>query len=364
MPSPIPASRFLPRQFSPIAVDLRTCCSSPADPFPKATASVHRFGSPDSNSVSTPTYRHLSWFTINWQQLELEEIPLGSGGFGSVYKGIYYNQVVAVKKVKKHTKNWLASRHSFWAELNVTQLCHENVVRVLAASTFAPGDWDKGDNLGVIIMEYVGSTSLHQLLYRETSKPLDAQQCTQYSQDLARGLAFLHSHGIIHLDLKPANVLISDQNVCKIGDFGCSQMVHQGSPISTSSDTSNLLCHHMGGTYTHRAPELLKGMAPTPKADIYSFGITLWQMITREQPYVGERHYILYAVVAYNLRPALTAFVFHEGGLGWHFQNLILDCWRSDPEARPSAAELLQSLQDVTRKLCSPSKTGTVQGTV
>uniref|UniRef100_A0A8C0UYV4 Serine/threonine-protein kinase mos n=1 Tax=Cyanistes caeruleus TaxID=156563 RepID=A0A8C0UYV4_CYACU len=77
----------------------------------------------------------LSWYSIDWDQLCLLQ-PLGSGGFGSVYKATYHGATVAVKQVKKSSKNRLASRQSFWAELNVAQLQHDNVVLKDFSNTF------------------------------------------------------------------------------------------------------------------------------------------------------------------------------------------------------------------------------------
>uniref|UniRef100_A0A3B3DDT5 non-specific serine/threonine protein kinase n=1 Tax=Oryzias melastigma TaxID=30732 RepID=A0A3B3DDT5_ORYME len=182
---------------------------------------------------------------------------VGSGGFGSVFRAEYLGKTVALKRVKKSSKNRLASRQSFWAELNVAHLHHNNIVRVIAASTSAPGG----------------------------SEPLREERCLRYSADIARGLRYLHAHSLVHLDIKPANVLVSSEEVCKIADFGCSVKLDRARETCADHPHVSLV----GGTYTHRAPELLKGEAVSPKADIFSFGITLWQLLTREPPYAGER---------------------------------------------------------------------------
>ncbi|NWI08594.1 MOS kinase, partial [Crypturellus soui] len=343
MPSPIPLSRFLPLEFSP-SVDLRPC-SSPLV-IPGKDGKSFLGGTPLPRTRRLPP--RLAWCSIDWDQLCLLQ-PLGSGGFGSVYKATYRGATVAVKQVKKSSKNRLASRQSFWAELNVARLQHANVVRVVAASTCAPASQN---SLGTIIMEYVGNITLHHVIYGTSDawtqgeddeggcgrKALSVEETVCYSCDILAGLAFLHSQGIVHLDLKPANVFITEQGVCKIGDFGCSQKL--GDSLSPSPQ----VCQQ-GGTYTHRAPELLKGERVTAKADIYSFGITLWQMVTREQPYEGERQYVLYAVVAYGLRPPLGAAAFGGAPAGRRLRSIISSCWKADAEERLSAAQLLPSLQ-------------------
>uniref|UniRef100_A0A8B9ISY5 Serine/threonine-protein kinase mos n=2 Tax=Amazona TaxID=12929 RepID=A0A8B9ISY5_9PSIT len=348
MPSPIPLNCFLHFEFSTSA-DLRPCSSPLVIPCKNSNSSLG--GTPSVRTRRLPP--RLAWCSIDWDQLCLLQ-PLGSGGFGSVYKATYHGATVAVKQVKKSSKNRLASRQSFWAELNVAWLQHNNVVRVVAASTCAPASQN---SLGTIIMEYVGNITLHHVIYGTGGvwrqgeddggcggKALSIEETVCYSCDIVSGLAFLHAQGIVHLDLKPANVFITEQGVCKIGDFGCSQKLEE-------SLSQSLHVYQQGGTYTHRAPELLKGERVTAKADIYSFGITLWQIVMREQPYLGERQYVLYAVVAYNLRPSLTAAVFRESPVGQRLQSIISCCWKANVEERLSAAQLLPSLRALKQSL-------------
>ncbi|XP_053104019.1 proto-oncogene serine/threonine-protein kinase mos [Hemicordylus capensis] len=345
MPSPLPLSRLFHLEFSP-SVNERPCSSPLVLPV--------KGGKLLEESSSARAHRlppRLAWCSIDWDQLHLLH-PLGSGGFGSVYKATYRGATVAVKQVKKCSKNHLASRQSFWAELNVARLGHNNVVRVIAASTCAPASQD---SLGTIIMEYVGNGTLHNVIYGTGSaitkkkdnefgcghESLSIAQSLSYSCDVVAGLVFLHSQLIVHLDLKPANIFITKQNVCKIGDFGCSQKLEGDVSLGPQ------LCQQ-GGTYTHRAPELLKGERVTPKADIYSFAITLWQMVTKEEPYLGEHQYVLYSVVACNLRPSLNAAVFRGSVTGQRLETIIGSCWRAGAAERPSAEVLLHDIQSLS----------------
>ncbi|XP_006877357.1 PREDICTED: proto-oncogene serine/threonine-protein kinase mos-like [Chrysochloris asiatica] len=342
MPSPLPVRRFFPGEFSPSG-DSRPC-SSPCERPSQREQRV--LGGPSPRAPRLP--RRLAWCSIDWEQVRFLQ-RLGTGGFGSVYKATYHGLPVAIKQVKKNTKNRLASQRSFWAELNIARLRHDNIVRVVAASTRTPAG---SDSLGTIVMEFGGNTTLHQIIYGANSyleepgeespcsagRRLSLGKCLKYSLDVVKGLIFLHSQSIVHLDLKPANILISEQDVCKIGDFGCSERLE---------DLSFQAPHHLGGTYTHRAPELLKGETLTPKADIYSFAITLWQMTTKEMPYSGERQYVLYAVVAHNLRPSFSAAVFTDSVLGQRLQSLIESCWRANIWQRPSAELLFVDLNSL-----------------
>uniref|UniRef100_A0ABM5GBM0 non-specific serine/threonine protein kinase n=1 Tax=Pogona vitticeps TaxID=103695 RepID=A0ABM5GBM0_9SAUR len=347
MPSPLPVSR-LRLEFSP-SVNARPC-SSPLV-FPTKGEKLFSEKGPSPRACRLPS--RLAWCSIDWNQLSLLH-PLGSGGFGSVYKAVYCGTTVAVKQVKKCSKNRLASRQSFWAELNVAHLHHNNVVHVIAASTCAPSSQD---TLGTIIMEYVGNSTLHHVIYGTGCTTaerkddglgcgnafLNLAQAVCYSCDIVAGLVFLHSQLIVHLDLKPANIFITEQNVCKIGDFGCSQK------LEDTVLSGPQLCQQ-GGTYTHRAPELLKGEKITPKADIYSFAITLWQMVTQKEPYLGDHQYVLYSVVAYNLRPSLSDDVFKDSTIGQQLETTIESCWRADVAERPNAELLLHDLHSLSLK--------------
>lgn len=332
MPSPIPVTRLLPREIYP-SVDI-AACSSPL------------FHTSHGSTLQVPPQRlhgkvgSRPWSSvIHWEQLRSVE-AVGSGGFGSVYRADYLGETVALKKVKRSTKNKLASRQSFWAELNAAHLHHPNIVRVIAASTCVPADLEDEGSIGAIVMEFVGSRNLQQIIY-ESSEQLGEQRWLRYSLDMVRGLSFLHSHSLVHLDIKPANVLVSRGDVCKIADFGCSLKLDRDCELSSISPHLSHGC----GTYSHRAPELLKGEQVSPKADIFSLGITMWQLLTREPPYTGDRQHILYAVVAHNLRPSLRDHSVFASAQGKRCAALLARCWSAEVRCRPGAEEVLQQLE-------------------
>ncbi|XP_048114619.1 proto-oncogene serine/threonine-protein kinase mos [Alosa alosa] len=328
MPSPIPVTRLLPKDFRP-SVELGAC-SSP----------LIKYAGGSTLAVPAHTFRskvasRLWSSVIHWNELHCLE-PLGTGGFGSVYKGMYFGETVAVKKVKRYSKNKLASRQSFWAELNAAHLRHKNLVRVIAATTSIPADPENADNIGTIIMELAGTRNLQHVIYG-SAEPLVESRCMTYSTDIARGLEYLHAHNVVHLDVKPANIIVSDADVCKLADFGCSLKLECSGELSP-------LTNYMGGTYTHRAPELLKGEEVTLKADVYAFGITLWQLLAREMPYQGDRQCILYAVVAYELRPPVNGERFRDSRFGRMCKALLVRCWSANLNQRPTAERLVREL--------------------
>lgn len=334
MPSPIPASRLLPRDIYP-CVDIGTC-SSPLAKYSLGT------------TLTVPVQRlhgkvaSRLWSTvIHWKELRSLQ-PAGSGGFGSVYRAEYRGDTVALKRVKKCTKNQLASRQSFWAELNAAHLRHRNIVRVIAATTCVPADFGDESSIGTVLMEFVGERNLQQVIYG-CAEPLGEQRWLRYAADVARGLRFLHSHGVVHLDIKPANVLVSSEDVCKIADFGCSLTLDRGCEVRAIGAHLS----HVGGTYTHRAPELLRGEALSPKADVFSFGVTAWQLVTREQPYAGDRQHVMYAVVAHGLRPSLRDHPGFGSPRGRLCAALLSRCWSAEGRCRPTAEEVLLRLEEL-----------------
>ncbi|XP_035268946.1 proto-oncogene serine/threonine-protein kinase mos [Anguilla anguilla] len=332
MPSPIPVTRLLPKEFYP-SLDFGVCSSPLAKYTNDSTLHV------PSQYFHGRVARKIWSSVINWKELRSLQV-IGSGGFGSVYKGLYFGETVAIKKVKKYSKNKLASRQSFWSELNAAHLQHKNIIRIIAATTCMPENSDNDDNIGTILMEYAGCLNLQYLIYGTTST-LGKDKCLKYSKDIVNGLFFLHSHVIVHLDLKPANILVTDGDTCKIADFGSSQK------LEFDRDSSAIIprMSHVGGTYTHRAPELLKGEDVTLMADIYSFGITFWQLITGEQPYAGDRQPVLYAVVAYNLRPSVTSVFFLKTAWGQTCKSVLEKCWNGDPTQRPSSRDLIKEIE-------------------
>ncbi|TNN61173.1 Serine/threonine-protein kinase mos [Liparis tanakae] len=332
MPSPIPATRLLPKDMFP-CLDIGTC-SSPLTKHPVGThlqVPVQRLHGKTASRL---------WSTVIYWKEVRALLPVGSGGFGSVYKAQYLGETVALKRVKKSTKNKLASRQSFWAELNAAHLRHPNVVRVIAATTCVPPDFGDEGSIGTVLMEFVGDENLQQII-SDGAQPLGEDRWLRYAADIARGLRFLHAHCVVHLDIKPANVLLSSGDVCKIADFGCSLKLDRGCEVSAISPRVS----HVGGTYTHRAPELLKGQALSPAADVYSFGITLWQLMTREQPYTGDRQHVLYAVVAHNLRPSVRDHPVFRSERGPACRSALARCWSAEGRCRPAADELLPLLE-------------------
>lgn len=264
---------------------------------------------------------------IDVNELEIGE-KLGSGGFGAVFAVNYGTKKYALKKL--HRINTKAARESLEAEASILHLRHPNIVRTLSIFTMNDSD--------CILMEFVSKRTLQKVITDVENEQLTEERRFRFALDISRGLGYAHSKGIAHLDIKPTNILITNDDICKIGDFGCCQsMETTGNETPMSPTKSNLT-----GTYAYRAPELFKGEFATPQCDVYSLGICLWQMLVREKPYGSKNHHVvIFGVVAYNLRPSIP----EEVPCGARYKQLMEQCWHKDPATRPMARDLARAIE-------------------
>mmetsp|Transcript_4053 Transcript_4053/g.10331 ORF Transcript_4053/g.10331 Transcript_4053/m.10331 type:complete len:947 (-) Transcript_4053:1904-4744(-) len=160
--------------------------------------------------------------------------------------------------------------------------------------------------------------------------------------DIACAMAYLHSRSIIHRDLKPSNILLTADHRAKIADFGMSVAPDPGQELTAET-----------GTYRYMAPEVIRHESYSSNADVYSFGVCLWQLITREIPFG-------------TMTPIQAAFAVAEGGrppippsTPRRLQEIIEACWDQDSHRRPSFTYIAMSLADYAKMAFSPANVGT-----
>eukprot|EP00794_Sanderia_malayensis_P004706 gene4706-5325_t len=302
----------------------------------KKDLNVHNSSPPifevSKKSVAVANERY-DFEAIAAEDLEIGE-KLGAGGFGVVYTVKYRARKFALKKM--HRMSTKASKESYEAEASILHLKHPNIVRAHSMFTM--------DESSCILMEFVSKRTLQHVITDVECEKLDENRRLRFAFDIARGLSYAHGKGIAHLDVKPTNILITNNDSCKICDFGCSQSMENSDPERPSSPTKS----NLTGTYAYRAPELFRGEFATPKCDIYSVGICLWQMLAREEKPYGSKnqHCVIFGVVAYNMRPTIT----NEMNCGARYRQIMEQCWDKDPLVRPSATEVSKAL-DMTLNL-------------
>lgn len=193
------------------------------------------------------------------QQLRLVS-KLASSTFGQVYKGEYYGQEVAVKIIKDAMKDEQQYKE-FLQEVSIMKkVRHRNVIQFIGARTEKPSL--------CILMEYMDGGSVQDYL-KQKVESLQLSEVFKIALDVARGMDYLHRMNIIHRDLKTANLLIDSVGTVKIADFGVARIMD--SVCCTTAET---------GTYRWMAPEVIEHKPYDCKADVYSFGILLWELLT------------------------------------------------------------------------------------
>ncbi|ESO93984.1 hypothetical protein LOTGIDRAFT_104546 [Lottia gigantea] len=237
---------------------------------------------------------------------------LGEGAFSKVYRGYYQAAEVAVKMLKvplnAQDKNYFAAEVSLLRDLR-----HPRVVLLLGVCT--------DTKLPLMVLEYMSSGNLFNILHDTRRSPLDHVEFYQISSDIAAGMVYLHNNRppVLHLDLKSMNVLIGAGNRAKIADFGFSK--HE-------ADLKAAKNKQIQGSPGWMAPELLLNGEVTVKADVYSFGIILWEMVTRKHPYEGCSMFQVCAQVRLNQRPEFPDHCPSE------LRKLIQKCWHHNPAKR------------------------------
>ena len=187
---------------------------------------------------------------------------LGSGGFGTVYlaEDTWIGKKVALKVPHRQSVNFgeLLREPRLLASLN-----HPNIVTVLTA--------EKQDNIFFIVMEYVAGETLENIIARDGA--LDLARALDFTCQICNAVDHAHNQGVIHRDLRPGNVLVAENGLVKVADFGTSRFLELAAHGTT-----------VIGSPPYMAPEQFQGRAVFA-SDIYSLGVTMYQMMTGTLPY-------------------------------------------------------------------------------
>jgi serine/threonine-protein kinase len=250
------------------------------------------------------------------------EREVGHGGMAEVYlaRDEELGRPVAVKLLPQHLADDADFRARFVREARLAgRLSHPNVVRV----------YDAGETDGrpFIVMEYVSGSSL------AAAGRLPAGRAIELGVQACAGLQHAHDAGIVHRDVKPANLLVSDGGVLKIADFGIARVAE-----STRHTQAGTLL----GTAAYLAPEQIAGEDATPASDIYSVGAVLYELLTGRPPYEFSS---LAELAAQQADGSITPVRDLEPTVPRDVEAAVMHALARDPGFRPaSAAELAQEL--------------------
>ncbi|KAH8315999.1 hypothetical protein KR074_004636, partial [Drosophila pseudoananassae] len=245
---------------------------------------------------------------------------LGRGAGGEVRRAIWRGEEIAVKVFDYFNKNVRK-----FAEREITHLVrlkHENVIRVYGTTK------DGDDNY--LLMEYMEGGSLHDFLHGQNQRQFSMEEAIHIARQCAKALAYMHSMAVLHRDIKPQNLVMSNNfNVLKICDFGM------------ATDLATYLSR-MRGSPAYMAPEVYQEKQYTETCDVFSFGIVLWEIMARKLPYSHLPNPSCFAVldaVKAGIRPPIEAV---RADCWEGIKHLIQRCWHPDPVMRPSMKKVEQ----------------------
>ena len=194
------------------------------------------------------------------------------------------------------------------------------------------------NNQPYIVIPLMGGGDVEALIQKAPDHKLPLDQTISIAKAVCQGLIFAHSKGVIHRDLKPGNVWLTDDGTAKIGDFG----------LAVMTDVSRLTMDNiMVGTVSYMPPEQAMPGEVTSKADLYSLGAMLYEMVTGRPPFVGDDSV---SIIGQHLNMQPISPTWHRADLPPAFESLIMLLLEKDPEKRPgSAKDVLQALESIEK---------------
>ena len=250
---------------------------------------------------------------------------LGAGGMGQVYsaRNIISGRVEAMKVLLPDFNSEAEVATRFTVEIRtLAGLDHPNIAQLRTAFEY--------ENQLVMIMEFVEGTTLEKL---PGPRPMLVGDALNYSTQVLAALAYAHSKGVTHRDIKPANIMITSHGLVKLMDFGIAKS--NNDPQLTRPGTT------VGSLY-YMSPEQVRGGTVDARSDIYSFGVTLYQMLTGRRPFQGEN---AYNVLSAQLNEAPVPPTQLNPALPVGLSEIVLRAMAKPPEDRfQSAEEFRQAL--------------------
>lgn len=271
------------------------------------------------------------------QHYEIQSI-IGRGGMGLVYKAIdtQLGREVALKILFEN----LAAQEEYVRRFSregqaVARLDHPNVVKIYEVG--------QHEDICFIAMEYIDGLTLAEMLEKQGQIPVE--KVLILARQIAAGLDCTHSHGVLHRDIKPGNIMITDTDEAKILDFGLARL----SGVSAMTLTGNVV-----GTVDYIAPEQVMNEPVDTRADLYSFGVVLFEMLTGKKPFVGEEAIsIIFQHI--NDTPPLPST--YRPGLPTEIDRLVMTLMAKQTSDRyPSA----KALEEDLRACCDLVKDGSL----
>ncbi|KAH9655009.1 serine/threonine-protein kinase STY46 [Citrus sinensis] len=297
----------------------------------------HRSSSPTSEPEDTGMKSHPYHLKIPNDGTDVWEIDpkhlkfgskVASGSYGDLYRGTYCSQDVAIKVLKPERINSDMQKEFAQEVFIMRKVRHKNVVQFIGACTKPPSL--------CIVTEFMSGGSVYDYLHK-LKGVFKLPSLLKVAIDVSKGMNYLHQNNIIHRDLKAANLLMDENEVVKVADFGVARVKAQSGVMTAET-----------GTYRWMAPEVIEHKPYDHKADVFSFGIVLWELLTGKLPYeyltplqaaVGVVQKGLRPTIPKNSQPKLA--------------ELLERCWQQDPALRPDFSEIIEILQQIAKEVYS-----------
>ena len=294
----------------------------------------------DIINIQTFIFEKLSKPVKNWiiKSNEIKIIKkIGEGNSSDIFLGLYRGTEIAEKRL--HLINTEKNILDFKREVTSFIILHHPYLLIFYGVIAEPKHLS-------IITEYCPGGNLHELLFKKKHIYLSWKTRKKFLLQIAKGMNYLHKNNppILHRDLKSLNIFLtndlkksSDITNIKIADYGLSI-------IYEKNKNSNL--NERVGTCHWMAPEIINCQKYTTKADVYSYGIIIWEICTREMPYecINDKETILYRVCFKNERPSLKRL---GNDTPDKFKELMVKCWDQDPNKRPSFENIIQFIEEI-----------------
>lgn len=256
---------------------------------------------------------------------------IGTGGMADVYKAKDHklNRFVAVKVLKAEFREDTTFIRKFRSEAQAAAgLTHPNIVNV-----FDVGD---DDGLYYIVMELIEGITLKEYISKKGK--LSIKEATSIAIQVSMGLETAHSHGIVHRDVKPQNIIISTDGKVKVTDFGIARAA-----------SSNTISSNVMGSVHYSSPEQVRGGYSDEKSDIYSLGITLYEMVTGKVPFDGDT---TVAIAIKHLQEEMVAPSVYTPELPYSLEQIIYKCTQKSVDRRYNKME--DVIADLKHSLIDP----------
>ena len=257
---------------------------------------------------------------------------IGTGGMADVYKAKDHklNRFVAVKVLKPEFREDTTFIRKFKSEAQAAAvLTHPNIVNV----------FDVGDDNGVyyIVMELIEGITLKEYISKKGK--LSVKEATSIAIQVSMGLEAAHSHGIVHRDVKPQNIIISMDGKVKVTDFGIARAA-----------SSNTISSNVMGSVHYSSPEQVRGGYSDAKSDIYSLGITMYEMVTGHVPFDGDT---TVAIAIKHLQEEIVSPRKYVPDLPYSLEQIILKCTQKSVDRRYE--NMSEVIEDLKHSLLDPN---------